>query len=192
VIGPLAAYARERFPPGVFATAILAMTGVALLIPESAWTLPIAARALGLMALLFLQFRLWDDLEDRDRDAQTHPERVLVRSDARPFWWALVAVTVVNLGLVVQAGPRVAWVGLIALDLVARIAYSWARPNVSERVWTRWMLPVKYSAFVAIVALSTGRPVAWHLLAVGATIAFLGEQQYERSSERKSRLGELR
>jgi len=184
----LAAYVRERFPPLVFVPAILGLTALAISIPDSGWAIVPVARALVLMSLLFLQFRLWDDLEDRDRDAQTHPERVLVGSAPRPFWWAMVALASINLGMVKEVGTPAALGALSALDLAARVAYSWLRGIVSERVWTQWILLTKYPAFVAIVALALG-PTVWQRLLVASVGAFVIAQFYERWHNRAPKSG---
>jgi len=47
--------------------------------------------------LLICQFRLWDDLADREFDRLHHPGRILVTSsDTRPFFVALIALFLAN------------------------------------------------------------------------------------------------
>jgi hypothetical protein len=190
MIRGFAAYLRERFRPLVFVPAILGATAMAVSIPDSARTISTVARALVLMSLLFLQFRVWDDLEDRGRDAQTHPERVIVRAAPGPFWWALVALAVINVRVVQSMGTPASGVWLVALDVAALVAYRWLRGAVSERAWTHWIVLAKYPAFLAIVALATGRPVAWRQLLFGCGLTFAMAQLYEREHNRALKSGD--
>jgi 4-hydroxybenzoate polyprenyltransferase len=77
----VARYLAERARPAVFVP-------LALLIAETAWlAAPGAERniaSFGVCAvqalLLVLALRIWDDLQDRARDATRHPERIAVRA----------------------------------------------------------------------------------------------------------------
>jgi len=100
---PFAAYLAERFRPAVFAPAIARHAGLALWAAEAGPTAARLAGAAGLAALLLLQFRLWDDLEDRDRDRVAHPERVLVLAPPAPFRRALAVLGLGNLVVLATA-----------------------------------------------------------------------------------------
>src|SRR5690242_9472627 len=77
----VAEYLAERARPTVFVP-------LALLIAETAWlAAPGAERtaaSFGMCAiqalLIVLALRVWDDLQDRARDAVRHPDRVTVRA----------------------------------------------------------------------------------------------------------------
>ena len=191
MLSQFTAYLRERFRPQVFGVAVLGLTLLAIATAAGGWDVGPAARALLMMGLLVLQFRLWDDLEDRGRDAQTHPERVLVRAAPRPFWWALIALAWINLGMVKQMGTQPALASLVGLDLAALVAYWWLRTIVSGRVWTHWILLAKYPVLVAIVALATG-PVTWQLLLVACGLSFGAAHVYERAHNRAPGPGDHR
>lgn len=98
----LGGYVRTRFPAADFIPLafFVAAAGLAASPHQQLyhWTVAVV------MALsLILQFRLWDDVADRQRDKQVHPDRVLSRTpDIRPF---LVAATV----LFVFNGALLAW-----------------------------------------------------------------------------------
>jgi hypothetical protein len=184
-------YLRERFRPQVFGPAILGLTGLAIWSVESAPSAIPVTRALVMSGLLILQFRLWDDLEDRDRDRQSHPERVLVRLAPRPFWWALIALGATNLCTVMMVGTPVSLMGLVGFDLAALIAYRLVRGAVSDLAWAYLILLAKYPVFVLIVALATG-PVVWHRLTLAALCAYAVAQLYERVHTRASVTGDLR
>jgi 4-hydroxybenzoate polyprenyltransferase len=58
--------------------------------------------------VLMLAFRVWDDLEDRSRDAREHPTRVTVVADSvAPLLVAAVVLAVGGVSLI-AIGPRVA------------------------------------------------------------------------------------
>src|SRR5262245_55724700 len=109
-IAELALYGRTRFPLWRFgplalflalaggATDAMAMFGGALL--ALAW---------------FFQFRLADDLADRQRDARDHPDRVLVRADVRPFLVVLLLSSAISTLLTTWLRPWPRWVEFLAL-----------------------------------------------------------------------------
>src|ERR1700719_604806 len=76
------AYLRERFPLRIFGLAAVALAAAASWASAATPTPATLVYATACSALLALQFRLWDDLEDRDRDRATHPGRLLVRTPA--------------------------------------------------------------------------------------------------------------
>jgi hypothetical protein len=186
-----AAYLRERFRVRVFGPAIVGHAALALWTAAPAPTAISVARALFMAGLLILQFRLWDDLEDRIRDARSHPERVLVRLAPEPFWRALFTLAAMSIGLVATTRASEALIGLLALDLAALAAYRGLRTRVSERAWTHWILLAKYPAFVAIVALAAG-PADRRRLAVACLAAFIAAQIYERVHTRAAEPGVIR
>lgn len=184
-------YLRERFRPRIFGPAILGLAGLAIWSVEAAPSAVSVTRALVMSGLLILQFRLWDDLEDRDRDRRSHPERIVVRLPPRPFWWALVALIATNLCTVMVLGTPASLPGLVGFDLAALIAYRLVRGVVNDLVWAYLILLAKYPVFVVIVALANG-PVVWHRLTLAALCAFTAAQLYERVHTRASATGDLR
>jgi len=72
----------------------------------------LALRAAGAW-MTVLALRFWDDLEDRQRDAQSHPERVLTQIvNVRPYIM-IVEVLLLIAGLLILLAGGVAWVWLV-------------------------------------------------------------------------------
>ena len=139
-------YWFERLRPGV-------TLPLAVLIAFSAGT-PAGIRDVLFALLLVAQFRLWDDLEDRERDRGTHPGRVLARAGrAWPFAAMCVALGAVNLGLAAWFHGSPALLTLLVLHVAMAAYYAWrppARTKVSDLV-----LLAKYPAFVFVLAHGT-------------------------------------
>lgn len=178
-----AAYLAERFRPVVLVPAI------ALHLLLAAWAAgvePTAARlvaAAGLATVLLLQFRLWDDLEDRDRDRVTHPGRVLVGASPAPFRRALVALGLANLVVLAAARSAAAVAGLAVLDVAFVAAYR-LRAGVPDPVWRFGVLLAKYPIFVGLIAAAIGAPRTLRLalaMAAGYAAACAYEAFHDRS-----------
>ena len=161
----IAAYLRERFRPSVFVplavfVAFAASSGRVDIIRLSAD----ACVAL----LLLLEFRLWDDLADREADASHHPHRVLVKaSSAMPWQMGCGALTATNLVIcVVRGGASIALPVLLTLHaaLAALYALRSGRTIAGDQ-----LLLAKYPAFVVIVA--GARAVEWPLPIAAAALA---------------------
>ena len=153
-------YLAERARPRALVplAALLAAAG-ALSNPrgqESAFDLAIAAVA----ALAFvLAFRVWDDLEDRTRDAREHPGRVTVIVTRHS---PLIAV---SLGLaaagasLVALGPRIG-VRLAAAGVAAVVLFVWyrLRPEAPRGVINGHVVLLKYPAFAFAVSPAAPAP----------------------------------
>jgi hypothetical protein len=148
----LRSYGRERFPAAVFVPAILALATLAW--SATAGTLASLPWYVAAVSLLVVQFRLWDDLEDVDRDRRLHPTRVLCRTP-------LVVFRVLHASLMVAAGVMLGVQGIpayAALCLTALVAYRLLRARVCDRLWRYGCLLLKYPAFVAVVAIAAHSP----------------------------------
>jgi hypothetical protein len=171
----LTAYLRERFPLRIFG---LAATG---LLAAASWaSTPTPAtliHATALSALLLLQFRLWDDLEDRARDRATHPERLLVRTPAAPHRRALLCLALANVALC-GINRWAAAVELALLDLVFHLAYRRIRRHLPDPVWRFSILLSKYPALVVVLAAVLGAPQRGRLT-VAALVAYSTACGYE-------------
>ena len=165
-----AAYLAERFRPTVFVPAIALHAALALWAAGAEPTAVRLGAAAGAAALLLLQFRLWDDLEDRDRDRATHPDRVLVAAPPAPFRRALAAIGIGGLvALAARSGTAAA--GLAVVDVAFLAAYR-LRDRVPDPCWRFGVLPAKYPLFVALVAVAAGAPRTFRLVpAMAATYA---------------------
>ena len=197
-----AAYLAERFRPAVFVPAIALHAALALWAGGAEPTAVRLAAAAGLAALLLLQFRLWDDLEDRDRDRAAHPERVLVLAPPAPFRRALLAIGLGNL-IVLAAAPAAgaqaaaapaavtpaaaAPAALAALDIAFLAAYR-LRAALSHRVWRFGVLLSKYPAFVGLIAATAGAPRAPRL-ALAMAAMYAAASAYEALHDRHAQRG---
>ena len=186
-----AAYLAERFRPAVFVPAIALHAALALWAGGAEPTAVRLAAAAGLAALLLLQFRLWDDLEDRDRDRAVHPERILVLAPPGPFRHALVVLGLGNLivlAAVPSAGaPAAAAVALAILDVVFFAAYR-LRTRVSDPFWRFGVLLSKYPAFVGVIATAAGAARAPRL-ALATAAMYAAASAYEALHDQHTHRG---
>ena len=102
--------------------------------PAGAATATEWASIAGMSALLIAQFRLWDDLADRQVDAIVHTQRVIVQcKDLRPCIAALIfSMVLTAVGLAALASPYklTLYLGLV-LFLV--VVYSAVLPILKHR-----------------------------------------------------------
>jgi hypothetical protein len=150
----LLAWRRERFPAP-------AWPGLALFVASAAapsMEPRAVARALALALGLLLQFRLWDDLADRERDARDHPERVLARAGRpRSFRLALLACGACNAALALAAPRPLAALGALTVLTALYLAwYAGLRNRVRSPLAAAHLQLFKYGAFVLVVS---GRPL---------------------------------
>ncbi len=190
MIETFAAYLRERFKPKVFGPAAVLLAAAALWSAGASPRVTFGATALGLAVVLLLQFRLWDDIEDRERDRYRHPERVLVRSDPAPFRLTCVLLMVLNVLLLVVIGARAAALGLGCLDLFFWMAYGRLRQRLPDRAWRFQILLLKYPVFVGLLAASLGSPLSLRLL-VAAVAVYVCACAYETLHDRQKPLGTM-
>jgi hypothetical protein len=171
------AYLRERFPLRIFGPAAIGIVAAASWASAATPTPATLIGATGFSALLVLQFRLWDDLEDRAHDRATHPERLLVRTAAAPYRRALMCLALANVMLCgIDGWPAAIEIGL--LDLVFYLAYRRTRRHVPDGVWRFSILLIKYPAFVVVLATVLGAPQPGRL-AAAALVAYTTACGYE-------------
>lgn len=150
---PLRAWLRERFRLRVFLPLAALLVGVSLLgsAATSAWELmQRLALALGLLA----QFRLWDDLHDRELDRGAHPGRVLVRqARTGPFVALVVTLAAANLcATALVASPASALGLLLPLNGGLLAWYAWSRRSPSRRLLHVHGVLLKYPVFALVLA----------------------------------------
>ena len=144
------AYAAERLPLRLLlpVASLLAMAAGA---DRTVWQL---ASDTMLALSLFVQFRIWDDIEDRPRDGVDHPSRALVGAPSvRPFQFMAVALGVVDAIYLVSRSAQAA---ALYLALAAILAI-WYSHRAGRTVGGECLLLAKYPVFVAIVAMT--RPI---------------------------------
>lgn len=170
---------RERMPVAVFGPVCIALAAAAVV--ASGTTLSGLSGFSGLSGLsgpallmacagavaLVTQFRLWDDLADRDHDRATHPGRAMVQHPRAPFVVAAVALGVFNVTALAAFGSWASAIALAVLDLAAWLAYR-LRRSPRAPAWRFVVLPLKYPAFVFVLAVATGTPAASALVPVAA------------------------
>ena len=140
----IAAYLRERFTLRLFLPLAL-FIGLATASTGQEWEA--LALDTGYALLLLVQFRVWDDLPDRSRDAVSHPERVLVRApDVTPHIAFCGALAVLNICLAVSL------LALLNLALGAWYLSRSHRRTASEDPARLIAFLAKYPAILFIVA----------------------------------------
>jgi hypothetical protein len=150
------AYWIERFSPAIFLPAAASIALAAhstAAIDLSRWLTDTIVSI-----LLLAQFRLWDDLADRDRDRRAHPDCVIARAPRiSPFVGTCVALAVVNASLAATRGGD----GVAAFLLLTAAAAAWYRWRPLRRtVGSDLALLAKYPAFVVVIATGLSAPLS--------------------------------
>ena len=182
----IAVYFRERFPLAVFGPVFLLLAAAAFWSVASATALRLAVTVVLGIALV-VQFRLWDDLEDRIRDRAAHPTRVLVNAPGAPFRILLVVLTATAIAL--SASQPAALASALALNAAGWCAYRLVRRRLSPHGWRFGLLPLKYPGFVVVMAMFLG-DVAPVRLAVVAATTYLCASGYELLHDSPARVGD--
>ena len=139
------AYLRERFPLPIFGPVALVVAGCAV---GTASLVHLATAAIS-AALLLAQFRIWDDLADRQRDSTMHPNRVLVASRTPgPVVGLGIALLAVNVAMATQRGALpLAFLGILHASLGCYYLLRDRRTVLGDQ-----LLLSKYPVFVLILA----------------------------------------
>ena len=174
-------YCSERLTIQRLGPPALVIVGASQLAAQS-WRSVVADAFLAIV--LLAQFRIWDDVADRERDAITHPERVTVR--ATTLVPLVVASALMGLGgfaiVVLRSSSPATANALAGLNLMMALWY-WGRG--ARSLLGDHVLLAKYPMFVLIIVLSrraTLTPPLW--LAMSAT--FLAACVYEAAHDRTS------
>src|SRR5262245_55145364 len=175
----LRSYLHERLRLRIYAPVALGITILGIwsagrpLLASPRLALADAVSGVAAVLALCLQFRLWDDLEDREHDRQTHPERVLVAwNSPTPFRVVLAGLSLANVGRAYMANddsPLAAQV-LGGFMLWTWIAYRRLRPRFSGAAWRYIVLLSKYPIFVLVIAFSLGSPPATRIVVAMCTV----------------------
>lgn len=174
--GGVGAWARERFAAPRFALLACALTAAGW--AGAAWPGGAAFAGRVLLALWLVgALRLWDDLADRARDRERHPERVLARAASpRPFALALAAALAVGLASLAWLAPaRAAGFALLSAGLAAWYARG------SRRPWPHALvLLAKYPALALLVGASSA--ATWPRV-TALSLLYLALVAYERATD---------
>jgi 4-hydroxybenzoate polyprenyltransferase len=170
----IAAYLRDRFRPAVFVPVATAIAAAASAGRPGALRL---AADVGFALLLLAEFRIRDDLADRDNDAISHPQRVMVRAaSVTPFQLLAGSLAAANVLIcTVRSGAWIAVPALLALHATLAALYS----GRTRRTFAGdQLLLAKYPAFVLILAAS--RVLESPLpIAVAAGLVYAAASLYE-------------
>lgn len=149
-------YLGERYRARTFVPLAIVL-GIAGVVasgpPYRSLTLTLFAACL-IAYCLVLGFRVWDDLEDRDRDGVEHPERVLVRASARAPFARLMAGAFGTGAVIVAAGAEPVR-RLAVLAAGAFLLFAWYRLRrlaPGRRVVGAPVILVKYPLIAYVAA----------------------------------------
>jgi hypothetical protein len=170
-LAELAAYARERMANLRIAVLVAVLAGLGFAVEPPTGALQAAIRV-ALVALLVVQFRLWDDIADREHDRQRYPERVLQRHAGRASAFlallGLLSVPIVLLLLTFRDPEwRIAAYGVLAAALA--VVYG-SHATAHGRVMRMGWVLLKYPVFVLLVLDDPANPSGW----VAAAVSYLG------------------
>jgi hypothetical protein len=143
----LVAYTRERLVIPSVASAVVLVVVAAQIVrsagPQLFWF--DVTRAV----LLIVSFRIWDDLMDRARDRDRHPERIALRADATPpllagavvLWTGAAVITAI-------VDETAATAPLLIFTIALGIWYSMRSPG---SFFNSGLVLAKYAVFVAVI-----------------------------------------
>jgi len=155
--------------------ALLAATLAAGANGSPAWTA-------GATALLVVQFRLWDDLEDIPYDRNWTPDRVLVRTGDLRFLWAAAGTSfaLVATALAYMQGPIRAGAYVLVTVGVASL-YRAMDPTGPRRALRSRLVLLKYPAFVLLLA----EQAAAASTLISALLIYVALVSYEQLESRR-------
>jgi 4-hydroxybenzoate polyprenyltransferase len=179
-------YAKTRFPAWLAALLPLVLV-LAALRGRVSFSAEFAI-AFTMALLLVLEFRLWDDLCDVNRDRRVHPERVLCRSASlRPFWGLALVLMALNFGLAALVRGRWAAAVLLGLHVLLAAWYGWRGPANGRPILNYHVVLLKYPVIVwmlgAIAAADINDPPLW----ISAAMVYLALCIYEVVHDRQLR-----
>ena len=164
-------YVVARFPPRLFVPCaallvVAAMAGGRSLNPIE------AGLSLLLAITMLLQFRLLDDLADRNHDRVHHPNRVIVQAPTlQPFLGLAVVCAIVSAALIVRgSGSMTGLLVFLALNVSLLLWYTLFRRWATSRMLAYHVVAAKYPVFVYLLG-TEGRP-GWNLLLAMALVYF--------------------
>jgi hypothetical protein len=130
--------------------------GAVLLSPALSFTSAIFS--IVLMAILIVQFRLWDDLVDRHVDAATHPQRILVNTPHVQQLTYLCGGLCVPAALALSYFDNTHW--LVYGVLLVAMAIFYATVFALPRLVRAHLVLLKYPIFIWLCAWNAN-PMQW-------------------------------
>lgn len=172
----LGVWRRQRFALALFVPVAMTLALASLVGSDLPETWAVAVRLVAAF-LAVLALRLWDDLEDRDRDAKNHPDRVLTQiSSARPYGLFVMFVLLLTVPLVLLGGGS----GVVFLTTIAGLMlfyriYGHGRPG------GEFLVLLKYP----LLALALG--ASWSPMSlVAAAVVLVGVSIDEAAQRRRT------
>jgi hypothetical protein len=145
----LVSYGRERMVRWRMAALAVLIIGLAFIVDGPRDALDVLARG-GLGLVLIAQFRLWDDLADREHDSVHHATRVLSRSQAIPwFWIAFVLLALLAAAIAALRSGLAALQIYLGLIVLLAVVYH-VRVRLPRLIRVQLVL-LKYPAFVVLL-----------------------------------------
>jgi hypothetical protein len=144
----LAAYLAERFRARLFVPLALALALAASAGDLSAGVLAVDA---GFALMLLAQFRSWDDLADRGRDAVSHPDRVIVQAASiAPIVGFSGALAILNICLAIERDAS--GIAITVLTTLIFVLGTWYAVRTGRTAAGDHLLLSKYPAMVVVIA----------------------------------------
>ncbi|MCI5222441.1 MAG: hypothetical protein D3924_07175 [Candidatus Electrothrix sp. AR4] len=158
--------ARLFLPMALFLVLAAEASGLA---PSSSASTSVGLLQWPIMLLLsysmILQWRLWDDLKDRDHDQEKHPGRLLCQtSDIKPYYTVLLILMLCN-GLAVLLYQENAVRGAAYLATYAAATlfffcwYRWRPASAAQGLTNSHLILLKYPLISWLIAGQTQHPL---------------------------------
>ena len=177
----LRAYLGERYDSRRFVPLALLLGVVGMIAAGSRFDSPTALIQSVLVSyVLVLAFRVWDDLEDRNRDRRGHPERVLVQSASRVPWIWLTALAFSLSAAIVAIGPA-SGARLAILAAGVAVLFAWYRLRRAIAASPLVGMSVIFAKYplIAYVAAPPSQPVSPLVTALSLLCLYVALCSYE-------------
>jgi hypothetical protein len=144
---------------------------------------------------LLLQFRLWDDISDINRDKKEYPDRIMVQAKTlRPFMILAMVLFAANLFLLAgQPGPPQRFGVFLLLNAAYLLWYNLLRGILHDRILGYHMVLAKYPVIVFLLSGDGGK--TWTLLLAMAMVFIcfaLYEALHDRDLNKNCRVVRIR
>lgn len=145
-------YRTSRFPLRLYLPLAILICTAANVSAQSISTVRLALDFMLTCSLLF-QFRLWDDLNDVQRDRVEHTQRVLSQATSLShFRWLLVISLLINVGITSLTKPMSSLLVFLGLDALFFVSYQ-LRRALHRPCWFCFHgVLLKYPVFVYLVS----------------------------------------
>ena len=144
----LAAYLAERLSARLFVPLALAL---ALAASAGDVSLGVLAVDAGFALMLLAQFRSWDDLADRGRDAVSHPDRVIVQAaSVAPIVGFSGALAILNICVAIERDGS--GIAVSVLTMLIFTLGTWYALRAGRTAAGDHLLLSKYPAIVVVIA----------------------------------------